>query len=145
MIRNVQNFWKGLQKKKYSLVCRRFNITLATAKKYVLMTEEEINELDKPNDYKVRDRSGNEFVNIIYKMLADGYDDETIFYYLVEKGITASYSTISGYIAAIALENFYADSFKKFTDIQIQRRTTGNTPYKFSDKFFVIIFEHKAF
>ncbi len=71
------------------------------------MTEEEINELDKPNDYKVRDRSGNEFVNIIYKMLADGYDDETIFYYLVlKKGITASYSAISGYIAAIALENF---------------------------------------
>ena len=62
--------------------------------------------MDAPRDYKTRKRAGNDFVNIIYKMMADGYDDETIYQYLRITGITTSRNTLYDYIQAISRENF---------------------------------------
>lgn len=106
MIRNIQVFWDGLSKKKISLVCREYGIARHTAEKYVSMTEDEINEMDAPKDYKIRKRAGNDFVNIIYKMMADGYDDEIIYQYLRKSGISTSHNTLHDYIQAISKENF---------------------------------------
>ncbi len=86
MIRDIQLFWNGLPKKKISLVCREYGIARHTAEKYVSMTDDQINGMDAPKDYKTRKRAGNGFVNIIYKMMADGYDDEIIYHYLRKSG-----------------------------------------------------------
>lgn len=77
-----------------------------TAKKYISMTEEEINQLDKPNNYKQRERVGNNFVNIIYKMMVDGYDDETIYFYIRKIRGEVSPRSLREYIMAISKENF---------------------------------------
>ena len=77
-----------------------------TAKKYISMTEEEINQLDKPNNYKQRERVGNDFINIIYKMMADGYDDETIYFYIRKIREEVSPRSLREYIMAISKENF---------------------------------------
>lgn len=106
MIRDIQVFWAGLPKKKISLVCREYGIARPTAEKYVSMTEDEINGMDAPKDYKTRERAGNDFVNIIYKMMVDGYDDEIIYQYLRKSGISTPHNTLSGYIQAISKENF---------------------------------------
>lgn len=106
MIREIQKYWEDLPKKKRSLVCQEFNIDTRTAGKYISMTEDEINEMDSPKDYKTRKRAGNDFVNIIYKMMVDGYDDETIYQYLRKTGITTSRNTLYDYIQAISKENF---------------------------------------
>lgn len=106
MIRDIQVFWGSLPKKKISLVCREYGITRPTAKKYVSMAEDEIDGMDAPRDYKTRKRAGNVFVNIIYKMMADGYDDETIYQYLRKSGISTSRNTLYDYIRAISRENF---------------------------------------
>ena len=106
MIRDIQGFYNALPNKKLSLVCREFHISGLTAKKYVFMTEKEINEMDDPKNYKIRERAGNDFVNIIYKMMADGYDDEVIYHYLRKSGITISRGTIYDYLHAISTENF---------------------------------------
>lgn len=52
MIRNIQLFWDGLPEKKISLVCREYGIARHTAKKYISMTEDEINGMDEPQEYK---------------------------------------------------------------------------------------------
>ena len=70
------------------------------------MTEDKINEMDEPRNYKIRKRVGSDFVNIIYKMMADGYDDEMIYQYLRKSGITSSRDTLFGYMRAISKENF---------------------------------------
>lgn len=106
MIRDIQLFWDGLPKKKISLVCREYGIARHTAEKYISMTENEINGMDAPKDYKPRKRAGNDFVNIIYKMMADGYDDEIIYQYLRKSGILTSRNTLYDYIEAISKENF---------------------------------------
>lgn len=106
MIRDIQLFWDSLPKKKISLVCREYDIARRTAEKYISMTEDEINEMDAPKDYKTRKRVGDDFVNIIYKMMADGYDDETIYQYLRKSGISTPSNTLYGYMKAISKENF---------------------------------------
>lgn len=106
MIRDIQAFWDGLPKKKISLVCREYGIAWRTAEKYVSMTEDEVNGLEAPKDYKTRKRTGDGFVNIIYKMMADGYDDEIIYQYLRKSGISTPHSTLHDYVQAISRENF---------------------------------------
>ena len=106
MIRDIQLFWDSLPKKKISLVCQEYGIARKTAVKYISMTEDEINGMDAPKDYKTRKRIGNDFVNIIYKMMADGYNDEIIYHYLRKSGISAPRSTLCDYIQAISKENF---------------------------------------
>ncbi len=106
MIRDVQAFWNELPKKKIILVCRQFGIAGGTAQKYISMTEEEIQALDHPKDNKSRKRAGDDFVNIIYKMMLDGYNDEVIFQYLRKSGITTPRNTLCDYIRAVSQENF---------------------------------------
>ena len=106
MIRDIQLFWNSLPKKKISLVCREYGIARRTAENYISMTEDEINGMDAPKDYKTRERAGNDFVNIIYKMMADGYDDEIVYHYLRESGVSVSSRTLRDYIQAISMENF---------------------------------------
>ncbi len=106
LIRDIQLFWDGLPKKKISLMCRKYGIAMLTLKKYISMTDEEINGMDVPKSYKTRKRAGNDFVNIIYKMTADRYDDEIIYQYLRKSGVSNSRSNLCDYIQAISKENF---------------------------------------
>ena len=62
--------------------------------------------MDMPNEYKSRARAGDDFVNIIFKMMRDGYDDEIIYHYLRKIGITTPRNTLWVYISAISKENF---------------------------------------
>jgi len=70
------------------------------------MTEEEIGALDHPKDNKSRKRAGDQFVNTIYKMMVDGYDDDTIYHYLRKTGIKTPRNTLCDYMRAISQENF---------------------------------------
>ena len=104
MIRDIQLFWDSLPKKKISLVCQEYGIARKTAVKYISMTEDEINGMDAPKDYKTRKRIGNDFVNIIYKMMPYGYDNEIIYHYLRKSGISAPRRNLCDYMQAISKE-----------------------------------------
>ena len=60
-----------------------FGISPPTAKKYIHMTEAEINGLDAPANYKKRDSPMNAWLNVIFKMMLDGHSSETIYFYLL--------------------------------------------------------------
>ena len=46
------------------------------------MTKEAIAALDHPTNYKKRDSSMNAWLNVIYKMMADGFSNEIIYFYI---------------------------------------------------------------
>lgn len=62
--------------------------------------------MDVPKDYKTRKRAGNGFVNIIYKMMADGHDDEIIYQYLRKSVVSTPRNTLCDYMKAISKEDF---------------------------------------
>lgn len=46
------------------------------------MPESEIHSLDSPRNYKKRESSMNNWLNIIFKMMDDGHSNETIYFYI---------------------------------------------------------------
>lgn len=54
MIIDIQKRWEELEKKKYTTIAKEFSISNIVAKKYVNMSEEDIQLLDSPKKYKQR-------------------------------------------------------------------------------------------
>ena len=106
MIIKIQKRWDELEKKKYNIISHEFDISQLSAKKYIQMSEEEINALDYPNEYKKRTTMGDDYINIIYKMLRDGIIPEVILAYVLKLGYQGTIRAITLRIERMAKNNF---------------------------------------
>ena len=71
------------------------------------MTEEAIAALEHPANYKKRESSMNAWLNIIYKMMADGCSNELIYFYIKrQKSFQDADSKLAKYIYLIGKNNF---------------------------------------
>lgn len=71
------------------------------------MSETEINSLDSPRNYKKRESSMNDWLNIIFKMMDDGRSNETIYFYIQrQQGFHESKKKLEDYIYIIGKNNF---------------------------------------
>ena len=98
--------WENMENKKIKKICEQFCISAHMAKIYLSMTQEEMKALDSPAKYKKRTRSGDDFANIIYKMMLDEMADDIIFHYIKNIGVTISDNTLWDYIRSISTNNF---------------------------------------
>lgn len=71
------------------------------------MTEEAISALDHPTNYKKRESSMNVWINVIYKMMADGWSNELIYFYIkYQESFHDSDHKLEDYIYVIGKNNF---------------------------------------
>ena len=71
------------------------------------MSELEINSLDSPNNYKKRESSMNDWLNIIFKMMVDSRSNETIYFYIQRQpDFHESKQKLETYIYLIGKNNF---------------------------------------
>lgn len=71
------------------------------------MTKEAIAALDHPTNYKKRDSSMNAWLNVIYKMMADGFSNEIIYFYIKhQESFHDSDRKLENYIYIIGKNNF---------------------------------------
>ena len=107
MIREVQAYWETHEKKQLTAVMKHFGLSRATARKYVDMAEEEIENLDHPGNYKKRESPMNAWLNVIYKMMRDGHSNETIYFYIKrQETFCASDRALAEYIYLLGKNNF---------------------------------------
>ena len=108
MIREVQDFWNNLEKKKLKTVAEYFGLSLPSVRKYVQMTEDEIESMGKLKSCKKRkDSTMDDWLNIIFKMMADDHSNETIFFYIRDyTDYTGSAKKLGKYIYYIGKNNF---------------------------------------
>lgn len=92
--------------KKIKAVAEEFNISQACAKKYINMTEDEIQKLDSPTNYKKRVTIMDDYINIIFKMLCDGIEDDMIYFYIIRQGYHGNINSLWEYIRCIEMNNF---------------------------------------
>lgn len=83
-----------------------FDLSQLTVKRYINMSEQEIQAMDNPTVYKTRDKPTNKYVNIIYKMYIDGIKPESIFSYVLKLGFHGSWRTLDNQIERIIKNNF---------------------------------------
>ena len=96
-----------LEKKKIKTVAEKFHISLPCAKKYIYMSQEELEKLDAPQNYKKRETSMNGWLNVIYKMMLDGHTNETIYFYIKEHpDFNEPEKKLQDYIYLIGKNNF---------------------------------------
>lgn len=70
------------------------------------MSEDDIQSLDNPTDYKKRKTIMDDYINIIYKMMRDGISDDIIYFYVRYKGYNGNLNTLWDYIYCIGKNNF---------------------------------------
>ena len=71
------------------------------------MSSEEIARFEHPVNYKKRKSSMNEWLNVIYKMMADGCSNELIYFYIKnQKNFHDSEPKLAEYIYLIGKNNF---------------------------------------
>lgn len=71
------------------------------------MTKEDIDSLDQPANYRKRESTMNAWLNVIYKMMADGYSNELIYFYIMhQKSFHDSKRKLENYIYCIGKNNF---------------------------------------
>jgi len=88
-------------------IAEKFQLSLATTKKYVEMSESEINSLDSPRNYKKRESPMNDWLNVIFKMMDDRHSSETIYFYIVRQpSFCGSKPLLMEYIYLIGKNNF---------------------------------------
>ena len=107
MIKEIQDYWKSQKKPRIKAVAETFGIAQPTARKYISMTSEEIASLDHPVNYRKRESSMNEWLNVIYKMMADGCSNELIYFYIKsQEAFHDSDCKLAKYIYLIGKNNF---------------------------------------
>ena len=98
MICSLRKEWAETVKPKFKDFQEKYDISYPTLKKYLKMTEEEvegIKEVRKRPKYKT---DMDNYINIIYKMVIDGHKPAVIYSYLQSKGCKACYGTVLHYI-----------------------------------------------
>ena len=106
MIQKIQERWSELDDKKLKTICTEFSLNQQTAQKYINMSQEDIDCLDKPNNCKKRKTVMDDYLNIIFKMLRDKIKPAVIMSYVVKKGYNGSLNTLETYIKLLARNNF---------------------------------------
>lgn len=54
------------------MIVEEFGVSVASARKYILMTDEEVEKLDEIKKCRKRVTQADGYINMIYKMLRDG-------------------------------------------------------------------------
>ena len=107
MIKEIQSFWLSLETKKIKTVAEQFHLSQPCAKKYIYMSQEELEELDRPQNYKKRETPMNGWLNMIFKMMLDGHTNETIYFYIKEHpDFNEPETKLQKYIYLIGKNNF---------------------------------------
>ena len=97
----------ALEKKKIKTVAEQFHLSQPCAKKYIYMSQKELEELDAPQNYKKRETSMNGWLNVIFKMMLDGHTNETIYFYIKKHpDFNESEKKLQKYIYLIGKNNF---------------------------------------
>lgn len=107
LIFQVREYWENLEKKTLKKAADEFKISAATVKRYVHMSDAEIEGMDTPTDYPKRYSPMSDWLNIIYKMMCDGLSNETIYFYILQQaGFQLKKGTLAQYIYYIGKNNF---------------------------------------
>jgi len=72
LVWDIRERWKHLENKRYAIIAGEFGISTASARKYILMADEEVEGLDKIRKCRKRATQVDGYINMIYKMLRDG-------------------------------------------------------------------------
>lgn len=102
----------------------KFGFCKTTIKKYVLLTDDEVEKIKERKNYKKRKTKVDNYKNIIYKMLVDNRNLDEIISFIIFKGYNDNINDLAKYVYLIAKNNFSNLNFSNYN----RRAMTLETP-----------------
>ncbi len=107
MIIKLREDWQSMQGQSLKRLAARYSISVPSAKKYIAMTDEEVEQIaERRKNRRRKDTVTGAYLNIIYKMLRDGYTAALVFSYVLHLGYSGNPETMARMIGHIAYNNF---------------------------------------
>lgn len=88
------------------MLSEKYNFSQISIKKYIVMTDEEVELIKERKNYKSRRTKMDNYKNMIYKMLKDNHNLYDIMNYIIYKGYDNEIRDLESYIYLIAKNNF---------------------------------------
>lgn len=101
-----------------AIIAQQFGINVSTVNKYVEMTDAEVEALLEVGQRKERVTGFDEYKNIAYVMLRDGYSIPDIMAYIKKMGCTLADLTIIRHIESVQSHHFPERSVKPFSTLK---------------------------
>lgn len=89
-----------------SSLAQAYGMSAANARRYLNMPDEEVAKIKDLKERGKRKTDMDGYMNIVYKMLADGHDPAFIYSYILHTGYAGSVHSLVNHIKAIASNNF---------------------------------------
>ena len=88
------------------ILSQKFGFSISSIKKYILLTEEEVEKIKERRNYKPRKTKMDNYKNIIYKMIDDNKNLYEIVSYIIYKGYCDNVDDLVTYTYLIVKNNF---------------------------------------
>lgn len=110
LIREMREYAAALEDKEaqINLTSKHFKKNWQTTKKYLNMSEEEIDKLSESSGRNTHKKPAGAapYFNMIYKMIKDGWSQKIIYWYVKKQGFSGTEDQLKGAIQCIAKNNF---------------------------------------
>lgn len=87
-------------------LAQAYEMSVANVRRYLNMSDEEVANIKDLKERGKRKTDMDDYMNIVYKMLADGHDPAFIYSYILHTGYVGSIHSLVNHIKAIARNNF---------------------------------------
>lgn len=106
LVRKIQKEWQQNPHPDLQQMAQKFQLPLTSLKKDLQLTVEEVQQLEKPRPRKSRKKAIDAYLNLMFKMMRDGFSDETIYFYLHQQGYSGKDQTLWRYLYILSKNNF---------------------------------------
>ena len=97
---------EGIGKPDFKVLSEKYGFSQQTIRKYMLLTDEQVNSLCYKKRYSKSDSTMIQFDNIVYKMMKDGITPDEVYCRILALGYKGSLNTLRSHITGIAYNHF---------------------------------------
>lgn len=105
-IMQMRKDWNTGKYDSKSSLAKAYGMSAANVRRYLNMSDEEVAKIKDLKERGKRKTDMDDYMNIVYKMLADGHKPAFIYSYILHTGYAGSIHSLVNHIKAIALNNF---------------------------------------
>ena len=105
-IMQMRKDWENGEYDSKSSLAQAYGMSVANARRYLNMPDKEVEKIKELKERGKRKTDMDGYMNIVYKMLADGQDPAFIYSYILHIGYAGSLHSLVNHIKTIARNNF---------------------------------------
>lgn len=105
-IMRMRKDWNAGKYDSKSSLAQTYGMSVANVRRYLKMPDEEVAKIKDLKERGKRKTDMDDYMNIVYKMLADGHKPGFVYSYILHIGYAGSIHSLVNHIKSIALNNF---------------------------------------